>query len=363
MNLESNDDPRETMASLPRFMQPFLTWLTGMPRLGERALIRWSPWSRLASYLLLLGLGILLSAWAFVSGGAALLLLPLGWLIVSGTQRALYIVIIHNAVHDAFSPRPLVNRLVAEVLSTLLFLNGYDRFKEDHARWHHGKKLATPEDPDGQFLIALGFGPGRSRRESWKLLGRALFSPRFHGAYLKQRFLTNLIEAPLYRRLMSILLLVGLAVLVIGSGCWALFFVTWFLPLAFFYQQSSLIQMMSEHHWLLPDDERGPRGRNLTFGRHLGDPFPARGSSPWSKLRFFLRLFLVHLPARLWVLVGSDLHVHDFHHRHPRGDWANATFARAAELAEDEQAYESRWGSLADHTNVVFDRWEHGRRA
>ena len=63
------------------------------------------------------------------------------------------------------------------------------------------------------------------------------------------------------------------------------------------------------------------------------------------------RMVLVHLPSRLFVAPG-DLPNHDFHHRLPKGDWANSAYARRDDgLANTETGrwpdYTERWGFAA----------------
>ena len=47
---------------------------------------------------------------------------------------------------------------------------------------------------------------------------------------------------------------------------------------------------------------------------------------------WWLRLFVIHLPSRMLVLVG-DAPCHDYHHRRPKAkDWSNYIFARQKEV-------------------------------
>src|SRR4051794_12755689 len=40
---EKGADPRQTMQGLPRFLQPYLTFVTGAPLPGEKPLVHWTP--------------------------------------------------------------------------------------------------------------------------------------------------------------------------------------------------------------------------------------------------------------------------------------------------------------------------------
>ena len=100
-----------------------------------------------------------------------------------------------------------------------------------------------------------------------------------------------------------------------------------------------------------PLSSRKYRLSRLTFGRFVGEPWPSRDLSPglwwlaWS--RWCCRLLWLHIPTRLCVLVG-DLCQHDWHHRHPRGDWSNACYARQRDIQAGcpgwPEPYSAVWG-------------------
>lgn len=98
----------------------------------------------------------------------------------------------------------------------------------------------------------------------------------------------------------------------------------------------------------------------LTFGRFVGEPLPNRDLSRcarvWAWGRWCTRLLCLHIPTRLCVLVG-DLCQHDWHHRHPRGDWSNACYERQYDLAAGcpgwPEPYEALWG-LDKAIDAVF---------
>jgi hypothetical protein len=89
----------------------------------------------------------------------------------------------------------------------------------------------------------------------------------------------------------------------------------------------------------------------LTFGRFVGEPCPSRDLPlerwllAWG--RWCARLLWLHIPTRLCVLVG-DLCQHDWHHRHPTGDWSNACYARQRDLQSGcpgwPEPYTAIWG-------------------
>lgn len=98
----------------------------------------------------------------------------------------------------------------------------------------------------------------------------------------------------------------------------------------------------------------------LTVGRFVGESCP-RSDLPLGQWllgwgRWVIRMLLLHVPSRLCVLVG-DLCQHDWHHRHPRGDWRNAGYARQRDLAAGcpgwPEAYQEVWG-LGQAIDTVF---------
>jgi hypothetical protein len=99
----------------------------------------------------------------------------------------------------------------------------------------------------------------------------------------------------------------------------------------------------------------------LTVGRFVGEPIPSSGLSLgpwlWAWGRWLARLLLLHVPSRLCVLMG-DLCQHDWHHRHPRGDWSNAGYARQRDRAAGcpgwPEAYREVWG-LGNAIDAVFE--------
>jgi hypothetical protein len=113
---------------------------------------------------------------------------------------------------------------------------------------------------------------------------------------------------------------------------------------------------------MAPDHSHANKCRlgRLTFGRFVGEPIPSRDLPPGQWLyawgRWLFRLFALHIPTRLCVLPG-DLCQHDFHHRHPRGDWSNAGYERQRDLTAGcpgwPEPYREVWG-LGNAIDVVF---------
>lgn len=356
---------RESLAGLPAIVQPFFTWLSGKPRVGETPLWHWTLATRGLATTLALASGLAIGSFALHSGALYLLLLPISWILTTGAARSFYIVIGHYAAHGLLATSAFWNRFFGELTSTVFTTISFDDYRRDHARYHHSWRLGTPFDPDVRFLHRHGFGPGRPRRALWRRLLWTLISPRYHLDYALARLRSNLITAPLYRRALAATYLTAMLLAVGLSGAWREWTLLWLVPVGFGFHMSALLQFLSEHRWWM---ERGRDRRTLgrmTFGRFLGDALPdgsdrslRRRILAW--LRFWLRVVFVHLPARLFVLVG-DLPQHDLHHRRLRSDPANGAHARQADVEAGTpgwpEPYFEVWGSLADAIDQVFCEW------
>ena len=341
-------NPRQTMAHLPSILQHPLTWITGKPLSGQQPLFRWIPRTRLLAGMTATLLGSAASLLALAHGGVTFLLLLPGFLLTSGGLRALYLEIAHNAVHHAFGKSRRVDRLITEIFTTLTLMNGYHVFRREHVQKHHGKN-GTLEDPDYAALVAWGFAPGLPFSLLLRRAMLAPINPRIHASYLLARLRTNFIDGPRSRRALALAWHGGMLAAVAATGTWLAFLVVWALPLIWGFQVSSLLQMLAgEHRWGL-DVPSGRDGAQLrTYGRFVGDFYPANGVS--AKLRWWARLAFLHLPARVFVFVGNDIGpAHDVHHRRPFFDWSNAAYAREAMIARGELGGAvDVWGSLPE---------------
>lgn len=347
--------PRETMGILPRFLQPFLTWMTGVPLPDQRPVFRWSPSGRALCAAAVILAGQALGVFALSRSWSAVPLLAVSWLLTTSGMRMLYVVIEHSCTHNAFASSPRANRIVGEVISTLLWATPYDRFRDDHKIHHHSTRQLR--DPDVQFLLGTGFRREMLRNEFWRYLGRTLISPRYHLGYLWQRIRVNF-AAPPYRAAMSWTYAAALIAGLSATDLWLPWLLVWVFPVVVLFQFSSLINYHSEHRW--PESATpGRRARaRLSFGRFCGEPVPvvAGATLParaW--LLWWLRVFVIHVPYRLFVLVG-DLPQHDLHHRRPGSDWANAAYARRDDIVAGcpgwPEGYTEVWGTARDHLDA-----------
>lgn len=167
--LTNKRDPREELArlgqGLPRWLykliQAFLTWLTGKPYKEQKLLWRSSKQSELVKAVASLFGSAMLSALIVHSTPFYFPFLPVSWLVTVGSARKILACLIHRCVHGQFFGDKR-DRILAEILSTLIMVQGFDRYRHDHVKLHHHRDyFATFEnDPDAKFVLSLGFFPG-----------------------------------------------------------------------------------------------------------------------------------------------------------------------------------------------------------
>lgn len=346
-------NPRETMAGLPRFLQPFLTWVTGMPFSGQRQVFRWTPWTLVLCTLCEIATGITVGVLALAhSGWLAICLLPISWILTTGGVRMFFVVIEHTCTHHIFSRTRWVNEVVAEIISVVFWTQHYAAFKSEHATHHRVTRMAG--DPDTHFLNEWGFSAGMSKPAVIRRILTTLFSPKYHLVTLYERLIYS-VSGTKIKILASPIFTCG----VIATAYWfdilEYWLIVWIIPITVLFQCSMLLNILTEHRW--PQHTVKRDLQEVCFGRFCGEATPKTDGLPiytrlWLWGKWWSRLFFVFLPYRLFVLVGDEPH-HDFHHRQPNSDWANASYARHEALLHSRTdkygEYTDEWGSLLDH--------------
>jgi Fatty acid desaturase len=358
---------RESMKILPTWSQPLITWLTGKPYEGQSPLTRSTPILETVSTLILLSIYLFLAKLiveTICNWYGYFTLFPI-WILIAGRLRKIQVTLCHHAVHATLTNNKYLDMMLMELLSTIIFVQGYKEYFNDHVLVHHNpKKQCTMDDPDLQFLIALGISPGKKKSELWRALINALFSPYVHYLFLRARIVANFIAPPLYRKVMTLIYWVIILLIVyLLKGGWLVLMV-WIIPLTVFYHISAMLQFVCEHRWLNIDlSVRGrERVAKMNLARFCGEKFPTHiGKSILEKVMlttvWFVKMIFYHLIVRLYILVG-DLPVHDFHHRNPgrKGDWANSIYARQKDIEKStgvKPIYTEKWG-LHNAINEVF---------
>jgi hypothetical protein len=349
--------PRETMRTQPRVLQPFLTWVTGVPLAGSGPRVRWRPGLAAAAGVLQTAAGIAVGAYALTWPAAAavpvvLLMLP----VIAGGLRRLDVVVVHQTLHGMFTASRTGNRVVSEIITTLLWRPPYDGNREEHLT-HHAYPCSL-RDGDTLYLQSTSMQAGLTRREFRRRMWRAVVSPRHHWTFFSSRVKANFSpRIPAYRLAMSLAYLAATVTFLVLSGFWLQWLVLWFVPATFFFHNQTYLYTLSEHRWWLHGNaERLTRAQRdqLTFGRFCGEPVPAtRGARRTLDLAvWWARLVFVYAPYRMCILVGDTVQ-HDLHHIRPKCDWANSSWERNGELAgERSDRFYEAWGGLLTHVYV-----------
>jgi hypothetical protein len=375
-------DVRESMRIFPAWMQPLLTFFTGKPLIGEAPPLKLTPLLHLLTAFIGLFGSVIISAMiltALMMGIPVTVLvlpvLPVSWMFTVNKARKLHTTIMHHCVHDNFLRSKLMDRIVGEVISTILMIQPFGPYQDDHKNTHHTKHLATLEDPDVKFLMRFGFLPGKSKAFYRRQFRRTCLSPEFHLFFFVVRLRQNFwaAETPLYRRAMSfiwhsvLLASVATACSKLATPLPALLFVgAWVFPLTVLMHISALAQFTSEHRWMaVYSSDYNENGKpykvllaRLTSARFSGERVPPANLIGIQRVKAWVvwvaRMTFIHAPTRIFVLAG-DLPVHDWHHRYAKHlGWANAFYARQHDVEAGASGYSEIWG-LRDAIDTVFD--------
>lgn len=346
-----NSSVRESMAHLPSFIQPLLTWITGRAAKGQKRSTH-TPYYHLATSLL-----SLLAGWGLIYvGGIALSLI--GMILVTGAMRKLQIVIVHHCSHSNFySRKSNGNSVLGNIISFSLFIEPFKSYKKSHSLDHHFGKHMTKDDPTVAFLFnRCKLAPGMSVKESKARILMSLFSP----TYYLQGFTERLKEQKkmnLSGKIAMATMWTLLFSLAFVTSSLSFFLLAWVLPLFVLYPISSALRLSVEHTF--PETQEGRKFdldsmSVLTNAVYCGEEYP-QTSNPIDVAFWGFKMLFIHLPIRVFVLVG-DTPVHDHHHRHPvYKDWPNYAFARVEALESERGNYEYRevWGYFNALTHTL----------
>lgn len=340
--LSLNSNVRESMSRLPSFVQPLLTWITGRAAKGQKRSTH-TPYYHLATSLL-----SLISGWFLIYIGEMFLTF-IGMILVTGAMRKLQIVIVHHCSHSNFFTRKSKgNGILGNIISFTLFIEPFKSYKKSHSLDHHFGKHMTKDDPTVSFLFdRCKLVPGMSVEESKIQLLKSLLSP----SYYLEGVIGRLKEQKKMSLAGQIAITLFWALLVIGAciaGKISFFFYAWIMPLFILYPISSALRLSVEHTF--PETQEGRKFdleslSVLTNAVFCGEEYPQNPNlinvTTWS-----FKMLFIHLPVRVFILVG-DTPVHDHHHRHPvYRDWPNYAFARLSALDTEKGKHDYRevWG-------------------
>ncbi len=344
---------------LPHWMQPFLTWLIGYPYIGQKPLFQSKPWwMAIAIPAATLVLGMALSIAIVNQGGYALFALPVSWLMIVHGARSLQVHICHQGIHENMSGDPIKDRLIVEIVSTLLVVHDHDGYKADHDGIHH-PRLSSDEIPDRRFTVeVMKIEMGASKQDNLRRFISALLSARIHALFLASRCKANYIASPPYRRIMAYAWLVIVLTVTTISQKWVEIVIGCVLPMTLLYQMSAMCQFVTEHLWARqrqPGQSAKEHHLSLLVNRHLGDSLPKAGLHNLEWLAgwtgWWTRLVLYHVPVRLGILV-ADLPVHGGHHLWPLDKrWTNAIYTYENWLIRRAGCPSSSWEAMEKYWN------------
>jgi fatty acid desaturase len=347
------DNPRLAMLQLTdnRLVQAFFDWLTGYyltPPLWKSA-----PSLELIYGTLQYtgGLAIALTHWQ---------LIPLGcWLSVAGAAQLQEVA--HFCAHNAFFPQYLTyNHLLGCLLTLLTGKKPFPLFKEDHLLIHHPpKNLATMNDKGNTpYLVEeLGFEFAEELDFYWQNLGKVLISPQFYGKTCLSR-LTNLLKAPVYYQLATLVLLLLACMFVWLTHSWVICLL-WFLFTQLGTYAAALLQQLPEHNWAYEAEEHeGAKSQVIgkSFALYLGAYPPL--SSNWLEWLKWYAALVGAVFIRLTVL-PVNLGAHCVHHATPNDrNWANQlvtlrAFQDGSVKGWERYRFSEVWGYL-NALNYVF---------
>lgn len=354
---------RDSMRAVPGVFALPLTFLTGRPYTGQRA-VPMTPGTHLIGAAASVAVGVWTSVVVFAAGGFWDLLLPLTCSMTLHGVRNARMMIYHQSAHRNLWGRPRLDRVVGRIVAGALMVQDFRRYSQEHVVEHHAAHHMTLRDPTVQaFMIGLGLAPGMSREQMWHRVLRKLASPLYHAGFLIGRIQSYFRPASRTTRVVTVACYALAAALVTWAGVWPAVLVVWVLPLTVPYQISNTLRLCVKHTFPAPgaEDRRGrARLAGLTNAIFLGEPAPVdvprgpRRAAAW--IGWWLRIALVHFPIRYLVLTGDTV-VHDYHHRFPMSRrWANYIFDRQA---DDEAGhpgwpeYREAWG-FVPAVNAVF---------
>ena len=348
------------MRGLPRIVQPYLTWVTGVPLEGQRQLVRWTPARAGLLGIVQIAGGITVGAYALAPfTGWSVPLLALSWLFTAGGMRRLDVVVVHQTLHRMFVRGARGNRVIGEIITTLFWRTPYDDNRREHLLHH--QYPCSMKDSDTRYLLSTGMRPGMSKPEYRRFLFRALFSPRHHGMFFFNRIKSNFFGVERkYRLAMALVYLAATVTALALTGFWVQWLVLWVVPMSVVFQGATFLYTQTEHRWwIFSNEEKLTKQQRdlLTFGRFCGEPAPGAAAGrgltrlrAWA--RWWVRLMFVHSTYRMFVLVGDTVQ-HDLHHVRPNCDWANSPYVRSADVTAGSDRYSEVWGSLMDHLRAA----------
>ncbi len=348
------------MQILPGFCQPFLTWLTAKPPVGDHVRER-SPlfFVRVALAQTIGGVALAALAlifWAEAPVPIAAMVLFAGLVLSTSGLGLFQVVIFHHCSHGTVFQDRDMNVTVGRLISAILLFKHFDAYKVGHMVHHSNNKLLTEEDEFADFVFGMcGLRPGMSKAVLWRRVLVALASPIFHVNFLRRRLRGAWASPDRTHNVIGASVWAGLAIVAFVAGQFDVFLLAWVLPVTVLLQIATVFRILCEHRFPDPEVIR-QRGRDFachaTAGVFPGVMPPRRlATSPLGALHWagwWIDMLTVQILVRLIVLVG-DAPCHDYHHRRPASRrWTSYIQARQVDVETNASGfttgYQETWG-------------------
>jgi hypothetical protein len=273
-------------------------------------------------------------------------------------------VFVHHATHDDFMPDKMHNRIVGQWVGLLTLNSDLDTYrkgadgKSGHLG-HHGRRFATVEYEESQFMLRAGYRPGMTRAQLWRHHVLLMLSPLWHLKQAVARVRGNLLGGPRWRRV-GAWVFWGSALGVAGAtGSLAPVALGWLAPLFVVGQMASWSEAVSRHRWLVSTNDPKRRHADLSQGRFLGAMPPPQGSSIRAWAGFWLRTAAALVGRAL--AVPADLPHHPYHHLGldrvavtGMVSWTDSAQEHSSQLWQMPQREYTAYASLFDATDAWF---------
>lgn len=351
---------REEYRCFPKYLQPFLSWLTGKPLPDQKPLfVLGAAFHFLTPMLMVVGGSISLFWMLHYKNVNFYITIPIVWLMMLSGARKLALTVRHQCVHHEFSGIKKLDILLAEIATTVLCAQDAKTYQRDHARLHHKLGLlAGPGDPHVKVLSKYGFKPGLAKNVLRTHLLKTLFSLRFHLRYTYDRIRYNF-TIPSRQRIMASVAFWAIFIMLMHYFHFSFldFMIAYGVPLIILYNMSALLEILSEHPYAPSStalENEGDVSNNYiekTWAIMCGSPLPRSNLSLFQKLIqwpiWFFKM-LGHFIIRCTILCG-DLSAHDLHHLKPgKYDWRISIYERQKEIEKHKHQtvspYRDVWG-------------------
>jgi hypothetical protein len=263
--------------------------------------------------------------------------------------------------HGKGLDNPRLNTVVAELVGVLTLNVSVDAYKQDH-QLHHGLRsfARAKADPDAALLHHLGFRPGTPHAVLWRRFWWTLVSPGLHGPMSMARLLGVFAAGPAWRIGAAWAFWAALLGTATMAGALLPLLLGFVLPLLVFGNIGALLELASEHRWMVGESAGRDRQALLSHARLLG-AMPPQGAQVRSVLAWAgWSLHMLGAAAMRFAVVPGDLQHHDAHHlgtrpalRLDRHGWTNAAYEFSPSLWEGAHAPRRIVGSIGE----AIDEW------